>query len=69
MRDTMTPPWRPNFIPEKRRGAENLIDSVDGDLTLLTTEQIAAIRALYFLDPPESEMSVADLVRLGRLQP
>lgn len=62
----MTLPWRRDFIPHKRRGAEVLIESVRGDVSLLTAEQVAAIRHLYYLDDPRT---TAELVIAGAIQP
>jgi hypothetical protein len=69
MRDHMPMPFRYDLIPYSRRGCEVLIESTCGDLDLLSSEQIVAIRRLYFLDSPDSEKLVADLVREGRVLP
>ena len=48
----MALPYRPDFNPHHPRGCEVLIESVDGDLSCLTPEQISAIRGVYHLDDP-----------------
>ena len=62
----MALPYLSSFIPNRRRGVEVLLESVDWNLDFLTDEQLAACRFLYFLD---TDLSVADLVRMGRLLP
>ena len=61
----MAPPYRSSFIPHHRRGAEVLLESVDWNLDLLTAEQVAACRTLYFLD---DNRSVEQLIIDGELQ-
>lgn len=59
----MALPFDPNFIPERRRGCEALIDSLV-DVEQLNPEQIAAIRLIYALD---DDRSVAERMKAGDL--
>jgi hypothetical protein len=62
----MALPYSDKLIPHHRRGCEVLLESVDYCPELLTAEQLAACRALYFLDDPRS---IAELVIAEVLQP
>ncbi len=59
----------PEFTPVKRAGAILLFENVEWDLRRLTPGQVSRIRELFFLNPPESEMSVVELVQAGRVRP
>lgn len=54
-----------DLIPQRRRGCEVLLESVNYDLDKLSPEQTAAIRALYFLD---DDRTVEQLVKAGLLE-
>ena len=60
----MALPYSDKFIPHHRRGAEVLLESVDFELDELTPEQIAACRALYFLD---DDRTVEQRVQAGSI--
>jgi hypothetical protein len=62
----MALPYRKDLIPKHRRGAEVLLESVEWRPELLTAEQLASCRSLYFLDDPRS---IADLVSAGEVKP
>jgi hypothetical protein len=52
------------FYPERRPGVMMLLERVDYDLSQLSAAQLARCRELLFLD---TDLSVADLVRAGRI--
>ncbi|AGB02421.1 hypothetical protein [Methanoregula formicica] len=64
----MERPPSPDFTPVKRAGAILLLESVQWDPQRLTPGQTLRIRELFFLNSPESEMSVAELVQAGRIR-
>lgn len=57
-------PFRADFVPKTRRGAEVLVQSTHHDFNRLTAEQQAAIRRLYRLDDPRT---IAETVQGGEL--
>jgi hypothetical protein len=57
---------RATEIPRNRVDVLHLLALHGDDLSLLSSEQIAAIRSVYFLD---SDKTIEQLVRDGEVQP
>jgi hypothetical protein len=62
----MVLPFDPNLIPRTRRGAECLIESAGGNLSLLNDAQLLAIKELYRLD---DDRTVEQLIKDGEVLP
>lgn len=56
------------FTPIKRSGVILLLESVGWDLRRLTPDQVSRIRELFFLNPPDSEKSVKELLLEGKIR-
>lgn len=63
------PPSPEQFNPIKRSGVILLLESTGWNLQRLTPKQVSRIRELFFLDPPDSEKSIAQLVLEGKITP